>query len=123
MRTRGSVHAGNDAALALSGSIVVLAAAVVVKSALFAVFEKRLPRLSGNQQRKLTTGSPTSKIPGELAIMTATSRPTKLVNILPRNIHQAAVHHPSIDFGPPVLSSQLVNWFRQSSNARVSNPR
>ena len=32
-------------ALALSGSILVLAAAVVVKSALFAVFERRLPRL------------------------------------------------------------------------------
>jgi hypothetical protein len=32
-------------ALALSGSILVLVAAVVVKSALFAVFERRLPRL------------------------------------------------------------------------------
>jgi hypothetical protein len=32
-------------ALALSGSILVLAAAVIVKSALFAVFERRLPRL------------------------------------------------------------------------------
>ena len=32
-------------ALALSGSILVLAIAVVVKSALFAVFERRLPRL------------------------------------------------------------------------------
>lgn len=32
-------------ALALSGSILVLAMAVVVKSALFAVFERRLPRL------------------------------------------------------------------------------
>ncbi len=32
-------------ALALSGSILVLAAAVVVKSALFAVFERRLPRV------------------------------------------------------------------------------
>lgn len=32
-------------ALALSGSIVVLAVAVLVKSALFAVFERRLPRL------------------------------------------------------------------------------
>ena len=32
-------------ALALSGSILVLTAAVVVKSALFTVFERRLPRL------------------------------------------------------------------------------
>src|ERR1700675_2821477 len=32
-------------ALALSGSILVLVAAVVAKSALFAVFERRLPRL------------------------------------------------------------------------------
>jgi len=33
-------------ALALTGSILVLAVAVIVKSALFAVFERRLPRLS-----------------------------------------------------------------------------
>ena len=32
-------------ALALTGSIFVLAAAVIVKSVLFAVFERRLPRL------------------------------------------------------------------------------
>lgn len=34
-----------EPALALSGSILILAAAVIVKSALFAVFERRLPRL------------------------------------------------------------------------------
>src|ERR1041384_1386084 len=44
----------------------------------------------GNQHRKQTTGTPMSQILGELAIIKATSRPTKLVNTLPRNIRQAA---------------------------------
>jgi hypothetical protein len=44
----------------------------------------------GSQHRRQTSGSPINQIPGELAIITATSSPTKLVSTLPRNIRQAA---------------------------------
>ena len=44
----------------------------------------------GSQHRKQTSGTPTNQIPGALAIITATSSPTKLVNTFPRNIRQAA---------------------------------
>src|SRR5450755_1078683 len=44
----------------------------------------------GSQHRKQTSGTPTTQIPAPLAIITATSRPTKLVSTLPRNIRQAA---------------------------------
>ena len=40
-------------ALALTGSIFVLVAAVIVKSVLFAVFERRLPRLHAAWRRVL----------------------------------------------------------------------
>ena len=49
----------------------------------------------GSQQRKLTSGTPMTQIPAEVAIITATIRPTKLVNTLPRNIRQAACRRGS----------------------------
>src|SRR5215469_5186188 len=45
---------------------------------------------AGNQHRKQTTGTPMNQALGALAIIIATTRPTKLVNTLPRNIRQAA---------------------------------
>src|SRR6266446_10954461 len=45
---------------------------------------------AGNQHRRITTGAPKDQPTGELAIITATSRPTKLVNTLPSNIRHAA---------------------------------
>ena len=44
----------------------------------------------GSQHRKQTSGTPISQMPAPLAIITATSRPTRLVSTLPRNIRQAA---------------------------------
>lgn len=44
----------------------------------------------GSQHREQTTGTPMSQKLGALAIITATSRPTKLVRTFPRNIRQAA---------------------------------
>src|ERR1700721_2746463 len=44
----------------------------------------------GIQHRPQTSGIAKSQRAGALAIITATTRPTKLVNTLPRNIRQAA---------------------------------
>src|SRR5208282_2948877 len=46
--------------------------------------------LEGSQHKRQTIGTPMSQIPAPLAIIPVTSRPTKLVSTLPRNIRQAA---------------------------------
>ena len=67
-------------ALALSGSILVLAAAVVVKSALFAVFERRLPRLRA--LRRMFLGNVLTSFVGLLvAVMIASGAGIWLIGV------------------------------------------